>query len=343
MSGDHVQLESTEQLDNIVEIVTPENIAFHYRLAGPFRRFVALLVDALAKGVTMYAFVIVVGLASSAFGNSLQSLLSSFVLILWFVLSWFYNALFETYWNGRTPGKWALGIRSLSLTGQPMNGMQATLRAILKEADMMPAIALGHVLPEVQDWPIAAFPVPLFFVGLLTMTLDRRGRRLGDLVAGTMVVMEDRSWLAGVAKVDDPRTPYLAELIPADFEISRTLGQALASYVDRRRFFTDARRREVARHLGEPLVRQFGLAADTSWDLLLCALYYRAFIAEPGEVTRGSEREQKSLTIRGKAIASAGIAAGGLGGVSRGVAAPASSPPVLAEAVPVAIEEVPPP
>jgi hypothetical protein len=54
-------------------------------------------------------------------------------------------------------------------------------------------------------------------------------------------------------------------------------------YVDRRRFFQPERRREVARHLAEPLIRQFGLLPDTSHDLLLCALYYRTFIADrPG-------------------------------------------------------------
>lgn len=106
-----------------------------------------------------------------------------------------------------------------------------------------------------------------------------------------MVVVDEKSWLAGVSKLDDPRTPYLAELIPADFQVSRSLGQALSMYVERRRYFTEGRRREVARHLGEPLVKQFGLPADTSWDLLLCALYHRAFIADPGEIARRSTQE----------------------------------------------------
>jgi hypothetical protein len=39
----------------------------------------------------------------------------------------------------------------------------------------------------------------------------------------------------------------------------------------------------VARHLAEPLLKRFGLPPDTSYDLLLCALYYRSFIADRGE------------------------------------------------------------
>jgi hypothetical protein len=60
----------------------------------------------------------------------------------------------------------------------------------------------------------------------------------------------------------------------------------LATYVERRRFFTPPRRREVARHLAEPLLEKFGLPGDTSYDLLLCALYYRTFIADRSQDER---------------------------------------------------------
>ena len=74
----------------------------------------------------------------------------------------------------------------------------------------------------------------------------------------------------------------------------RSLGRALASYVDRRELFSPARRADIARHVGEPLRIKFNLPPDTSHDLILCALYYRTFItdqqwdvadAEPAEGT----------------------------------------------------------
>ena len=65
--------------------------------------------------------------------------------------------------------------------------------------------------------------------------------------------------------------------------MTKSLAKALATYVERRKFFSPPRRREVARHIAEPLLRKFELPADTSYDLLLCALYYRAFIADRGE------------------------------------------------------------
>jgi len=75
----------------------------------------------------------------------------------------------------------------------------------------------------------------------------------------------------------------LASYLPPDFEVTKSLSKALSTYVERRRFFSPPRRREVARHLAEPLLKRFGLPADTSYDLLLCALYYRSFIADRGE------------------------------------------------------------
>jgi hypothetical protein len=123
-------------------------------------------------------------------------------------------------------------------------------------------------------------------VGILAMTMNRRYQRLGDLVAGTIVVVEERRWLTGVAKLDDPRAIQLAAYLPPNFVVSRTLAKALATYVERRRFFTPPRRREVARHLAEPLLERFGLPTDTSYDLLLCALYYRTFIADRSQDER---------------------------------------------------------
>src|SRR5207248_10677896 len=116
--------------------------------------------------------------------------------------------------------------------------------------------------------------------------LNRKYQRLGDLVAGTIVVVEERQWLTGVAKLEDPRAIQLAAYLPPNFVVSRSLAKSLATYVERRRFFTPPRRREVARHLAIPLLDRFGLPADTSYDLLLCALYYRTFVADRSQDER---------------------------------------------------------
>ncbi len=59
-------------------------------------------------------------------------------LLLAFVISWFYFGLFETFWNGQTPGKRLFGLRVLRTDGRPINAMQAILRNVLRAVDAMP-------------------------------------------------------------------------------------------------------------------------------------------------------------------------------------------------------------
>jgi len=290
-------------LDSTIEIVTPENIAFNYQVAGPFRRLCAFLVDsAIIFGLwALYVIVMIIinmllmflGLSpTGGVMRTIGAILSGYLLILIVTSLWSYGALFESFWSGQTPGKWMLNIRTLSRDGQQVSGLQAVLRNILRGADafplLSPVIFAGTFIDDAFFWSDDSSitmlwnwtVIPTFLLGFISMMLTPRFQRIGDLVSGTMVVMEERSWLMGVAKVEDPRTAQLAALLPPKFQISRPLAKALATYVERRRFFSIPRRREIARHLGEPLLSQFGMPADTSHDLLLCALYYRVFVAE---------------------------------------------------------------
>ena len=127
------------------------------------------------------------------------------------------------------------------------------------------------------------------------MACNRRFQRVGDLVCRTMVVIEERPWLVGVAKIDDARAFQLASYLPSDLQVSRSMALALAHYAERRRFFSPPRRREVAAHLAEPLLRQYGLPSNTSYDLLLCTMYYRLFIADRGDDETHAARAQAAL------------------------------------------------
>jgi uncharacterized RDD family membrane protein YckC len=258
-----------QPLDTTLYVVTPENIAFEYRLAGPFRRLPAFLLDLCIRAAAQMA------LAYFLFGTigAVSAGMAAFIfLICYFIIDWFYGVLFETLLNGQTPGKYVLGLRVLSDKGQPIDGVQAALRNILRAADL--ALGVGC---------------------LVVMAMNRKYQRLGDLVAGTIVVIEDRQWLTGVAKLDDPRSIQLAAYLPPNFVVTRSMAKALATYVERRRFFTPPRRREVARHLAEPLLQRFGLPSDTSYDLLLCALYYRTFIADRSQDERLLAEAQAAL------------------------------------------------
>lgn len=266
-------------IDATIDIITPENISFRYRIAGPYRRLPAFFIDVLLRfGVWIVIFIVLslisaVSLLNTFLGQTIAG-------VLFFLMEWLYGGLLETYWNGQTVGKRVMGIRVLSVDGQPINGLQAFLRNILRFADLMPLVSLSALM-DVED-PI---PIPTLVIGLVTTLLTRRFQRLGDIVCGTMVVIDEKSWLFEPAKLEDPRVAQLAAELPPSFVVSRTMAQALATYVDRRQLFSPPRRREIARHIAEPLLPKFGLPSDTSYDLLLCALYHRTFLSEDNEVT----------------------------------------------------------
>ena len=266
-------LDKRKQLDSAIEIITPENISFRYELAGPFRRFPAFAIDLLVRGAAALGAVFMLWFAQVFVGAASWGV----VLVFWFLVEWFYGGLFETLWNGQTPGKRIMGLRVVSVEGYPISGLQAVMRNLLRGADMMPVFPLS-VLQE----DLTGMAVPTFMIGLVCMALNRRFQRLGDLVCGTMVVVEERTWDFGVATLDDPRTQALAERIPARFQFSRQLNRALTTYVERRQFFSVPRREEIAKHIAQPLLPLLGLEEDTSYDLLLCAMYHRAFIADVG-------------------------------------------------------------
>jgi uncharacterized RDD family membrane protein YckC len=248
----------SEQLDTVIKVVTPENIAFDYRIAGPMRRFVAYLLDMLICAAAAYGVGLLVIPLTNAVGLVGFGLFIYFVVL--FLLFWFYGGLLETLWNGQTVGKRMMGLRVLSFDGQRINAMQAIMRNILRFVDSLPFFTA--------------------LLGLLVAMMNRRFQRLGDLACGTMVVVEEKSWLHGLMNFQDAAVVQLAAALPARFETPKSLAQAVAAYAERRKNFSPGRRNDIARHLAEPLRVKFGLPPDTNHDMLLCALYHRTFVAD---------------------------------------------------------------
>jgi hypothetical protein len=117
-------------------------------------------------------------------------------------------------------------------------------------------------------------------VGLLVMSLNKRFQRLGDLVAGTMVIVDQKQPTQGLHDVRHPNVLHIASLLPANFKPDQGMSQALAHFIDQRNRLAQQRRNEIANHLAEPLGKQLKLDPNINPDLLLQALYYRAFISD---------------------------------------------------------------
>ncbi len=234
--------ESSHQFDTSVDLVTPENIAFRYHIAGPFQRLWPYLIDCLLR----MAFLLALGTALVCSGALMGGIeLSVGVLsVIAFLMDWFYGGVFEALWNGQTPGKRMCRMRVVSVDGAPITGMQAVLRNFLRFADLMPIAVISF---DAQS----GVQLPTLQVGLVVMALTNRYQRLGDLAAGTMVVVEEAKRRHGVVRFNDPLMLRLAEEVPRTFRPSRSLTQALSAYVERREMLPWPRRAEIARHLGD--------------------------------------------------------------------------------------------
>jgi uncharacterized RDD family membrane protein YckC len=281
-----------DKLDCFARVITPENIEFEYALAGPFQRLPPFALDLALRAIVFVVLLFVIGMLSSLLTTGGVFIMIAAVLSL-FVLSWFYGIFFETRFNGRTPGKMLFKLRVISVDGRPIHATQAALRNLLRLGDMclmLPLQILGSENPP-------AFIIPTFSIGLLVMVLTARFQRLGDLAAGTMVVSEYTSRSPWNLLPDDLRAFGLAERIPANFQIAPSLARSIGFYMENRKRLNQLRRNEIAKHLARPLIEQFGLLPDTSYDLLLTALYVRIFLSEQQQA-EGLVRLRESETRR---------------------------------------------
>ena len=275
------------QLDTAVRVETPEKIAFQYQTVGPFRRLMAygldiVFVGLLFIGICLLVFLLFTLLAYvlsyAGAGRVLADLAESSIgmlLVIGAAAFWFYGAVCETLRNGQTFGKSVAHIRVISEDGSAIDGVQAMIRNLFRLLDIMPVMpaTLFFVFDSIDDAP----SIPLFLIGLLCMMMTPKFQRIGDLVAGTMVVLVEREWAPELAKFSDPRVAQLAELIPNDFVVTPSMAKALASFVESTARLGPSHSHEIASRLAFPLMVQFGFPRDTDCTLLLCALYYKTF------------------------------------------------------------------
>lgn len=274
-------------LDNLLNVQTPENISFQYRVAGPFRRLFSFILDLLFLGLIIFVanllislLLLLLGVTGALTGSlvavNLANSVAGLTMAIGFFVFWFYTAFMETFWNGQTIGKMALRLRTLSTNGESIDGVQALLRNFFRMIDISPMVSPAVLFGAGFEAPAI---VPIFMIGLLAMVVSRKYQRIGDLVAGTIVVHEQRGWAHGLVEFEDERVPQLAELIPHDFYVSSDMAKALASFVDRRKVLPFQRVNEIAGHLARPILGKLGMPEDTNYDLLLCSLYYKTYVS----------------------------------------------------------------
>jgi uncharacterized RDD family membrane protein YckC len=259
--------QTEEPLDTTVRLVTPERIVFRYPLAGPFRRYVAYLIDVVLVFIAITVSTIVLMTLSMGSMGGFGP-----VFVAYFVLMWGYRGICEVVLNGQTLGKRVVGLRVVSDRGVPITPAQAVLRNLVGSLD---GTVPYFLRPDLTSM--------LLLFGLTSMLLTKKFQRLGDLAAGTMVVVEEHRRRHGVVRVNEPEVEALLPWLPLRVAAGPELARALSDYVKRRDRFSKGSsglREEIAEGLGRPLRRRFGLPEDASSDAVVCAVYHRVFLGE---------------------------------------------------------------
>jgi len=154
-----------------LSVVTPELVPLEFRVAGPAERAMAWLVDEILIAVVMSLLGALAMLLGVITGFVAALPLYAAFIVAGFVLDLGYRIWAEQRWNGQTWGKKVLGIRVVQANGTPLLGWQAVIRNVARMVDQLPFL---HLL------------------GALLIALDPQARRVGDRLAGTVVIQDRR-------------------------------------------------------------------------------------------------------------------------------------------------------
>lgn len=229
---------TTIAIDTRTAIETPENVTLVFELAGPGARMGAYLVDLILRVVTGMGLLWTLSFAFPLLGPGMPM---GVFLVCWFLLEWGYGALFEGLWRGRTPGKKFFHLRVIKDVGSPIGFYDATLRNLLRAADILP-IGYG--------------------VGLICMMATRNLQRVGDLVAGTIVVRSDLHRFERNTSAFDRLEPIPPGECAGQFSVSERTLDVIEQLVWRRDNLPQRRVEEVAGLLAVPIASRLGYNLD---------------------------------------------------------------------------------
>lgn len=163
--------------EEVLIIETPERVPLHFALASIGNRFLACALDHALQLAMLVLIVFVGAIIANATSASLERAIDSapkwvyaIMIVLMFLTFAGYFAFFEWIWSGQTPGKRWMKLRVIREDGRPITFWEASVRNLLRTLDMMPA--------------------PFYSIGLICVFMNGRDQRVGDMVAGTVVVRE---------------------------------------------------------------------------------------------------------------------------------------------------------
>ncbi|MCK5903622.1 MAG: RDD family protein [Cocleimonas sp.] len=208
-----------KSLDTLYTLNTPEGIDLTLSPAGVMPRLLAWLIDSLIRfGIYTVVLIVLAFLGRAGMGIA---------LIIIFIIEWFYPVYFEVFKQGQTPGKRALNLYVALDNGCPISMSASMIRNILRFVDFL----------------------PLFYgFGLISMLLNRRFQRLGDLVAGTVVFYKEDQNLV-YQQTSEPEGQTLKAIMPP-ISLQIEEQQAVLAFYQRQQHLSRERAEELAELTG---------------------------------------------------------------------------------------------
>lgn len=210
---------SVEKTDTLRTLLLPEGVELELHPAGPLTRGQAWMIDLLWLMLWYLIAGIIIGLSASALGFGAAGL----SLLLAFLLNWGYHIFYEGR-TGATPGKRRMGLHVVTTEGAPIGWTAAFLRNVLRVADFLPA---GYL------------------IGLVSCMSTKRFQRLGDIVAGTVVVYRDPE----PSRLPPRELLLSANPAPPPLALSREERSAVIHFAERASLWSPERQQELAAHL----------------------------------------------------------------------------------------------
>ena len=225
-------------------IETPEQTVLEFPLAGIGSRALALMIDTLLQIAVLAVLGLIAGVISyEGFLPRLGKQYVYAILIFLAFLSQFgYFAFFEAIWNGRTPGKCWIHLRVIMDSGRPLGAQGAILRNLMRIVDSLPSI---------------------YAVGIITSLISPQNKRVGDYLAGTVVIQE-KSIQADRSLWETTPAPLLAT---SQFpKLNAAELQLVEAYLERRSSLQEEVRRSMARQIAERMNQGPSARHETSQD-----------------------------------------------------------------------------
>ena len=247
-------------LDDELVIETPERVELHYVLANIGNRFLAAAIDHLIQGSAIVIVIVIAGAFSDwRLFNSMGVWAAALTVLAIFTIYWGYFVAFETLWSGQTPGKRIMRLRVVREDGRPVRFFEVFVRNLLRVA-------------------IDFQPLPSYAIGVVSIIFSARSKRVGDFVAGTVVVKEratEAPLLEEIIKVSEIEQHRLDRAAPAPFtadtrQLSEQELRAVQTFLKRRFELTEPNRMALAMRIAQAISVKLGIPiGDMSAESLL--------------------------------------------------------------------------